>query len=377
MHRLVLFDTSNFRDWPVGGQLTSILNFLRFLSEEHPERKDEVLLVGVAVDQEPVGVVREGSYGFPFLPVLSLPREQSDIKRSVRLEYLKGLIRYRRSIGIKAEDCCYIHTPEAYAAIRLMSRKAPCYVFSHGSYGNMWRRVRFFKKMPLVRLLFQKYLMDVIRGARAVFVLDSDSVRDYRGKAKRLIHVRNSGVRDPEPHKTAPGNPVRCLFAGRLSKQKNIEPIIKAFSGKDDFNGFTLTVAGAGEEEQALKAMADPGISFTGALSPEETRQLMRESDILIMNSVFEGMPMAVIEAMCVGLPVVTTDVGGIGENLRFGTGCEKTDGTVEGIQSALQKIASDYERYSREAWEYSEAFDYRKVNRRILKELNRELLWV
>lgn len=376
MGRLIIFDTSNFSDWPVGGQLTSISNFLRFLSEDHPDRKKDVLLVGVTVDRDTPGTVKEGPYGFPFLPVLSLPREQSDIQHSVRLEYLKGLIRHRNALKVKAGDCCYIHTPEAYAAIRLMSRKAPCFVFSHGTYGNMWKRVRFFKKFPLVRLMFQKYLMDVIRGARAVFVLDSDSVKDYRGKAKRIVFVRNSGVRDQNPHRTAPGDPVRCLYAGRLSKVKNIGPIIDAFSGDGKIQGFSLTVAGAGEEEKDLRARADSGVTFTGPLSPEETRDLMRASDILVMNSVFEGMPMSVIEAMCVGLPVVTTDAGGIGENLRFGTGCELTDGTPEGIKAALRKVVSDYARYSEEAWEYSGIFDYRTVNRRIFRVLNRELGW-
>ena len=37
MNRLILYDTCNFRDYPVGGQLTSIKNFLRYLAEVCPE----------------------------------------------------------------------------------------------------------------------------------------------------------------------------------------------------------------------------------------------------------------------------------------------------------------------------------------------------
>ncbi|MCR5304064.1 MAG: glycosyltransferase family 4 protein [Lachnospiraceae bacterium] len=419
MSRLIIFDTSNFTDWPVGGQLTSISNFLRYLQETCPHRKDDVLLVGVTPENEDASVegaslgdtypseeavtpggssatgwnsapggssasgvgklpghIVEGPFGFPFLPVISVPTDQSGIHRSVRLEYLKGLIRNKKLLKIRDDDCCYIHTPEAYAGIRCINRKAACYVFSHGTYGDMWRRVRFFKKLPPVRLLFQWYLMQVIRGAKAVFILDRDSLRDYRGKARKLVRVRNSAVRDPKPPEKQVSDPVRCLYAGRLSKVKNIGPIIEAFSQGDWAKGRTLTIAGAGEEEKTLKAMAGDRVSFTGALSPEDTRDLMRRSDILVMNSVFEGMPMAIIEAMSSGLPVVTTDTGGIGDNLVFGKGCEKTDGTVQGIRNAVDRILSDYGRYSGEAFEYSEVFDYRRVNRKVFGELNKTLGW-
>ena len=52
--RLIIYDTSNFMDFPIGGQLTSIGNFLRFLCEEHPERVGKILLVGVTLHPEEI-----------------------------------------------------------------------------------------------------------------------------------------------------------------------------------------------------------------------------------------------------------------------------------------------------------------------------------
>ena len=54
-NRLIFYDTSNFIDYPVGGQLTSIRNFLRFLKENFPEHSEDILLVGVTTDPEEVG----------------------------------------------------------------------------------------------------------------------------------------------------------------------------------------------------------------------------------------------------------------------------------------------------------------------------------
>ena len=53
--RLILYDTCNYRDYPVGGQVTSIKNFLAFLSREYPEHRKNILLVGVSCNPEEVG----------------------------------------------------------------------------------------------------------------------------------------------------------------------------------------------------------------------------------------------------------------------------------------------------------------------------------
>ena len=102
----------------------------------------------------------------------------------------------------------------------------------------------------------------------------------------------------------------------------------------------------------------------------------MWESDMLVMNSTFEGIPMIILEAISTGLPVVTTDVGGIKEVLTCGADCEVTDGSVPGIRRAMDRILSDYGRYSRAAWEKSLQFDYRKVNRKVFDVLNESLHW-
>ena len=75
---------------------------------------------------------------------------------------------------------------------------------------------------------------------------------------------------------------------------------------------------------------------------------------------------MTILEAISYGLPVVSTNVGGIGEALHFGQDSEETDGTAEGIQAAIRRIEAHYDVYSRNAYENSKAYDYRTLNRKV-----------
>lgn len=379
MNRLILYDTCNFRDYPVGGQVTSIKNFLRFLAEAYPECCEDVLLAGVSCDLAEVGRIQKietaGGY-FSFLAVVRAEVDLGNVKKSLRLEYMKGLWKYRHLIAPGKEDVNYIHTPEAFAAVRLMRPGAVCYVFSHGTYLNMYKRVRFFKKAPLIRQLFQGFLMQVIRRSTAVFALDRETMEDYAAYNSRVIHVGNSIVCHPWKERPLPGEPVRLLYAGRLSAVKNVGPIIEAAVGWE--KDCTLDILGDGEEREMLeeKAHGSERIRFRGAVTPDEVQKVMGEADMLVMNSTFEGIPMIILEAVSTGLPVVTTDVGGIKEVLTYGLDSEVTDGSVQGIRDAMERVLSDYARHSRAAWEKSLQFDYGKVNRKVFEVLNESLRW-
>lgn len=384
MNRLILYDTCNFRDYPVGGQLTSIKNFLRYLAETYPEHCENVLLAGVSCDPDEVGKIQKiatASGTFSFLAVVHAESDLGNVKKSLRLEYVKGLWKYRKLIGLRKEDCNYIHTPEAFAAVRLMRPGAICYVFSHGTYLNMWQRVRFFKKAPLIRLMFQQFLMQVIRKSTAVFVLDGGTKQDYSAYNRRVILVRNSIVcrSRQERHPSFRQNSeqeVRFLFVGRLSEGKRIGTIMEAVKGYH--RPCTLSILGDGEERQKLEeeARGSERIRLLGAVEPDEVERFMRSSDILVMNSDSEGMPMVILEAIRTGMPVITTDVGGIHEALTFGSDSEVTDGTAQGIRDAADRILAGYDRYSEKAYEKSLQFDYRKVNEKVLNILNESLHW-
>ena len=137
MSRLVIFDTSNFRDYPIGGQITSIKNFMKYIGDSYPQKADQIFLVGVSTSMEDVGKIQniqtEAGMVF-FLAVTLANQDLNSVKKSLRVEYLKGLFKYRKEINIKKEDCLYLHTPEAFVFTHIIARKSPCFVFSHGSF---------------------------------------------------------------------------------------------------------------------------------------------------------------------------------------------------------------------------------------------------
>ncbi len=375
--RLIIYDTSNFMDFPIGGQLTSIGNFLRFLCEEHPERVGKILLVGVTLHPEEIGKVKKRKlYGRPvnFLPVAAAEKDLGNTTKSLRLQFLKGLLKCRKQLHITRKDCNYIHTPEAYGAVKLFCMRSQCVIFSHGSYFNMERGFRFFQKNVLVKKGFAAYLKWILKDADCILLLDKDSLRDYRPYNSNLVRVRNSVV-CPE----TPAVPMKhwrgsLLFVGRLSKDKRVEPIIRAVleAEPEEYGNLHLTIVGNGEEYRNLAGYEGERVHFAGAVAPREVKKYMASADILVMNSVFEGVPMTILEALSYGLPVISTNVGGIGEALHFGQDSEETDGTAEGIRAAVRRIGECYEIYSRNAYENSKAYDYKAVNRKVYRILCR-----
>lgn len=377
--RLIFYDTSNYIDFPVGGQLTSVRNFLRFLKENYPEYCKNVLLIGVSTDENRVGQFAQIPFDgieYRFLAVTHATADLGAVKKSLRFQYMKGIWKYRKLINLQKDDCNYVHTPEAFGAVRVIRPGAVCYVFSHGTYRDMWQRVRFFKKIPIVRKAFQVFLMYVIRKSTAVFVLDNETQSDYQNYNKRVIHVGNSIVCHSYEEKKFHEERIHFLYAGRLSVVKNVAPIIEAVKGYH--RSCELMILGDGEERENLEQIArgSDRICFAGAVSPDCVQEIMRTSDILVMNSTFEGIPMVILEAISRGLPVITTNVGGIKEVLSFGQDSEVTDGSIQQIREAMDRICSDYERYTKNAYEKSLQFDYRKVNRKIFDVLNESLRW-
>lgn len=373
MSRLFIYDNSNFIDFPIGGQVTSIGNFLRYICEAHPERTDDMMLVGVTVHPEEVGRKKKiRLYGrqIDFLPVTAAERDLGNTTRSLRMMYAKGLLKYGKMLGITKRDCNYFHAPEAYGVIKLFCRKASCVIFSHGSYFNMERGFRFFQKNLLVKKGFVAYLKWILRNADLIFLLDKDSLRDYRPYNSNLVQAVNSVICPELPeerHILKDGRVKEILFVGRLSKDKRVEPIIQAvLAAEESFGELNLTIVGDGEEHRNLIRHEGKNIHFAGAVTPKEVKEYMKKADILVMNSAFEGIPMTILEAISYGLPVVSTNVGGIGQVLRFGQDSEETDGTAEGILEAIRRIDAYYDTYSRNAYKNSKDYDYRRVNRKV-----------
>lgn len=106
------------------------------------------------------------------------------------------------------------------------------------------------------------------------------------------------------------------LSVGRLERPKNYARAIKAVAELKDID-FEYHIAGSGSEEASLKKLTaalglDDRVRFLGFV--EDVPELLKEADIFLMPSIWEGFGLAAVEAMNAGLPVVAGRVAGLQE---------------------------------------------------------------
>ncbi|MDZ5470439.1 glycosyltransferase [Bacillus sp. 31A1R] len=128
----------------------------------------------------------------------------------------------------------------------------------------------------------------------------------------------NSDLRADTKEKLGIRDDFTFLAVGRLEQQKNYPSLLKAFSIVLETNPKSrLLIAGTGPLEYELRGIADElGISnhITFLGFRRDIQALMNASDAYVMSSSWEGMPIVLLEASAVGLPIVCTDVGGNSE---------------------------------------------------------------
>lgn len=108
------------------------------------------------------------------------------------------------------------------------------------------------------------------------------------------------------------------VVARNLETLYGIDTAIRAFSILRQYRPLAqLSIAGSGPQAQALRALtAELGLSecvrFTGRLDRDQMAELYRDADLMLNASRVDNMPNSVLEALASGVPVVSTDVGGI-----------------------------------------------------------------
>lgn len=147
-----------------------------------------------------------------------------------------------------------------------------------------------------------------------------------------------------------PVGPLRLAFVGRLDPVKNLSSLIEALATEAwRKRDWTLSVYGAGPErdlleQQVQRASLRDRIDFKGFV--QDIDGVWREHHALVMPSRFEGVPLAMIEAMLCGRPVVATDIGGIADWLQEGrNGFLIAKPTPGHIGDALERLWANRDR--------------------------------
>lgn len=134
----------------------------------------------------------------------------------------------------------------------------------------------------------------------------------------------------------------------RLEKQKNIAMLIDAFNSfRKSHPDYKLTIYGEGQErarlEQKIKKLNLTGIVLLPGKDPN-VHEKMVEATMFVMASNFEGMSNSLIEAMCLGLPCISTKVSGAIDLIdNYKNGILIDVGDTYGMTKAMEFVADNF----------------------------------
>jgi colanic acid/amylovoran biosynthesis glycosyltransferase len=117
---------------------------------------------------------------------------------------------------------------------------------------------------------------------------------------------------------------IHILNVGRLTPSKGQLTLINAFNNliKKEINSIHLTIVGEGPERKKIEELIiqlelQTKITLKGALSQHQVRDLYKKTDIFVLPSFAEGIPVVLMEAMSMEIPTIATNINGIPELIQ------------------------------------------------------------
>ncbi|MEJ7828261.1 MAG: glycosyltransferase [Segetibacter sp.] len=173
----------------------------------------------------------------------------------------------------------------------------------------------------------------------------------------------------------AANEPFRFIHVSTMTYQKNPEGLLRAFKPfHASYPNTSLLMVGPYPKEvlayaQSLGLDAEI-VNFTGEVKYEQVASWLKESNALVLFSRYENLPCVILEALCCGVPVISTNAGGIAEVINDSNGIIIFDGKEEQLQEALEQVYNTYLRFNRVriAEVASKKFSYTTVGNEIDK---------
>lgn len=199
-----------------------------------------------------------------------------------------------------------------------------------------------------------RYWVDAALRQADCFIVLSESWKDYYlthcGLDPDRVIVLPNPVEIPAsiPDRAA-SSVTHFVFLGRIGQRKGAFDLLQAFANlpADCLPQAQLTLAGDGELDKASDLVKqlnlEDHVELPGWIDLEQRNRLLWDADVFILPSYNEGLPMAMLEAMAWGLPVISTPVGGIPEVIVSGENGYLADpGDIEALSAAMQSLVED-----------------------------------
>ena len=249
----------------------------------------------IMTDDEPVGYLLDNKIKISAIgkksgnKLIDRIKRYKEVKKIVKAEKPDLVLSMPEDTGI-------------YVLWGLLGVKVPVYVSERN---NPW-------VMPDVKItrILRKLMYPFAKG----IIFQTEMAKSFFSKRiKKKGVVLSNPVDDeriPQPFKGE--RETIIVGAGRLSKQKNFPLLINAFSEfVKQFSDYRLVIYGEGPDRQKLEKLIESlkiedKVELPGR--QENLPELMNSKAMFVLSSDYEGMPNVLIEAMCMGMPVIATD---------------------------------------------------------------------
>lgn len=163
----------------------------------------------------------------------------------------------------------------------------------------------------------------------------------------------------------------RFIHPSQMNHAKNPEGILQACALVKN-RGYAFELIMVGNDDQRLIAMANAlglfnkEVFFKPPIAYANVSQEMQQSSALLLFSRIENLPCVILEALCCGLPVVSSNVGGIKEVVHAENGLLVESENITALAQAMITMMENYERYDRVsiAQNASALFNYNNVGK-------------
>ncbi len=284
-----------------------------------------------------------------------------------RLVYAAYLLGKKRKL--RKFDAILSHVPEGSYVVSYT--KTPFIHIFHGNFNPMSQSRFWYGKY--FKAIFEKMERRIIKKATLMYTVGAErqGIPKIINPVYHTVKIKTSELRSG------------FIFSGRLEKIKNIDKIIRVYSklNSNIQEKNPLYIAGMGSQESSLKEHARllpvrEKVIFLGNLSNENLVETDSSKRILLMASAQEGFPMAIAEALSLGVPVIATDTGDIS---RFLISNENgfllpVSFSDEQYVDSIERILKDYDRFSQNALSSSEVFKAGHVAQGLIDDISKKI---
>ena len=177
----------------------------------------------------------------------------------------------------------------------------------------------------------------------------------------------------------------RLLYVGRLAAAKGLPILLESLATlRSHYPQLHLTIVGDGPNREALTEQVrqleiEAQVEFVGYQAPSAVSAYLEQSDLFVMSSFAEGVPVVLMEAMAAGLPVIAPQIAGISELVEAGrSGYLVPPSNVPCLADCIDKLVSDADlrqRFGQAGWakveqEFNQAVEAQKLGSLIAEVL-------